>query len=265
MSIAQIQTPQASPRAKFEQIVGLTKLKIDYSRPAAKGRTIMGDLVPYGKIWRTGANADTTIEFSDDVIIAGVKLKTGKYSLFTRPGKSKWEIFFYKNFKNSGVPVEWDAKEVAASITVETNIIDRFVEHFTISIDNMTNNEAKIYLLWEKTEVVIPVEVPTDSKAIASIENTMKGKPSVGDYYQAAVYYRISGRDLKKAQSWMSKALKMDSTKYWMHFQYALILAELNQKKSAIKSSKISLKLSKEAGNQDYVRLVTKAIEKWSN
>ncbi len=262
--MAQIQTPQASPRAKLEQIVGLTKVKIDYSRPATRGRSIIGDLVPFGEMWRTGANADTTIEFSDDVKVGGGSLKSGTYSIYTRPNDSSWDVFFYSKYDNSGLPKEWDPSKIAAQLRVYSRSIDPAIEHFTISIDEMTSDSAILRLAWEKTEIKIPFEVPTDSKAIASIEKTMNGEPTSRDYYQAAVYYRESRRDLQKAKSWMAKAIKMDSGKYWMHFQYALILAELDEKEEAVKSSKTSLKLSEQAGNQDYIRLVTKAIAKWS-
>lgn len=264
LAVAQIQTPQPSPSTTLEQVVGLTEVKIEYSRPAMRGRTIMGDLVPYGSLWRTGANKNTTLSFSDPVTVGGQALAAGTYALFTRPGKSLWEVFFYTETENWGTPQEWQSKSVAAVIEVPTQSLAEPLESFTISINELTNTGANISLSWENTRVTLPLEVPTDEKTMASIKETMKGTPKAGDLYQAAVYYRESGRDLQTAKKWIGKAIEMDSGKYWMFRQQALILADLNEKEEAIKAAQSSLELAEKAGNQDYVRLNTKAIEEWS-
>ena len=264
LAVAQIQTPQPSPSNTMEQVVGLTEVKIEYSRPAMRGRTIMGDLVPYGSLWRTGANKNTTLSFSDPVTVGGQALAAGTYALFTRPGKSLWEVFFYTETENWGTPQEWQSKSVAAVIEVPTQSLAEPEESFTISINELTNTGANIHLSWENTRVTLPLEVPTDEKTMASIKETMKGTPKAGDLYQAAVYYRESGRDLQTAKKWIGKAIEMDPGKYWMFRQQALILADLNEKEAAIKAAQSSLELAEKAGNQDYVRLNTKAIEEWS-
>ena len=264
LAVAQIQTPQPSPSTTLEQVVGLTEVKIEYSRPAMRGRTIMGDLVPYGSLWRTGANKNTTLSFSDPVTVGGQALAAGTYALFTRPGKSLWEVFFYTETENWGTPQEWQSKSVAAVIEVPTQSLAEPEESFTISINELTNTGANIHLSWENTRVTLPLEVPTDEKTMASIKETMKGTPKAGDLYQAAVYYRESGRDLQTAKKWIGKAIEMDPEKYWMFRQQALILADLNEKEAAIKAAQSSLELAEKAGNQDYVRLNTKAIEEWS-
>ncbi|MDA8657524.1 DUF2911 domain-containing protein [Flavobacteriaceae bacterium] len=264
LAVAQIQTPQPSPSTTLEQVVGLTEVKIEYSRPAMRGRTIMGDLVPYGSLWRTGANKNTTLSFSDPVTVGGQALAAGTYALFTRPGKSLWEVFFYTETENWGTPQEWQSKSVAAVIEVPTQSLAEPEESFTISINELTNTGANIHLSWENTRVTLPLEVPTDEKTMASIKETMKGTPKAGDLYQAAVYYRESGRDLQTAKKWIGKAIEMDPGKYWMYRQQALILADLNKKEAAIKAAQSSLELAEKAGNQDYVRLNTKAIEEWT-
>ena len=264
LAVAQIETPQPSPSTTLEQVVGLTEVKIEYSRPAMRGRTIMGDLVPYGSLWRTGANKNTTLSFSDPVTVGGQALAAGTYALFTRPGKSLWEVFFYTETENWGTPQEWQSKSVAAVIEVPTQSLAEPQESFTISINELTNTGANISLSWENTRVTLPLEVPTDEKTMASIKETMKGTPKAGDLYQAAVYYRESGRDLQTAKKWIGKAIEMDPGKYWMYRQQALILADLNKKEAAIKAAQSSLELAEKAGNQDYVRLNTKAIEEWS-
>ena len=264
LAVAQIQTPQPSPSTTLEQVVGLTEVKIEYSRPAMRGRTIMGDLVPYGSLWRTGANKNTTLSFSDPVTVGGQALAAGTYALFTRPGKSLWEVFLYTETENWGTPQEWQSKSVAAVIEVPTQSLAEPVESFSISIGELTNIGANIHLSWENTRVTLPLEVPTDEKTMASIKETMKGTPKAGDLYQAAVYYRESGRDLQTAKKWIAKAIEMDPGKYWMFRQQALILADLNEKEEAIKAAQSSLELAEKAGNQDYVRLNTKSIEEWS-
>ena len=263
-SFGQIQTPQPSPFSKIEQVVGLTDVTINYSRPALRNRVIMGELVPYGEMWRAGANANTTIEFSDAVVLGGQKLEAGKYAIFIRPGVSMWEVFFYTKTDNGGLPGEWDPKAVAAVAEIPTTTLENPVESFTISIDDLDQNGAQLNFRWEKTQTSLKLEVPTDSKTMASIEKTMQGEPKAQDYYSAAIYYRETGRDLKKAKDWISKAIEMDSGKYWMYRQQALILHALNENEAAIAASQTSLKLAIEAGNKDYVRLNEKAIEEWS-
>ena len=263
--LAQIQTLQPSPSAKIEQVVGLTNVTIDYSRPAKRDRKIMGELVPMGEIWRAGANENSTLSFSDPVKVGGKNLDAGTYSLFIRPGKSMWEVFFYTETDNWGLPEKWNTESIA--VVVETEIIQlkNTIESFTISLDDLYNNGANINIKWENTKVSIPIEVPTHSKMMSSITKTIKKDPKSRDYYNAAIYYRQSNQDLNQAKKWIAKAIEMDPDKFWMYRQKSLILAQLNEKDIAIAAAKTSLKLAQEAGNMDYVRLNTKSIKEWSN
>ena len=263
--LAQIQTLQSSPSAKIEQVVGLTNVTIDYSRPAKRDRKIMGELVPMGEIWRAGANENSTLSFSDPVKVGGKNLDAGTYSLFIRPGKSMWEVFFYTETDNWGLPEKWNTESIA--VVVETEIIQlkNTIESFTISLDDLYNNGANINIMWENTKVSIPIEVPTHSKMMSSITKTIKKDPKSRDYYNAAIYYRQSNQDLNQAKKWIAKAIEMDPDKFWMYRQQSLILAQLNEKDIAIAAAKTSLKLAQEAGNMDYVRLNTKSIKEWSN
>ena len=263
-SLAQVQTPQASPIADFTQIVGLTEIKITYSRPSMRGRKIMGELIPYGAIWRTGANDNSLISFSDDVLVGNKTLKAGKYSIYTRPEKTSWKIYFYNKTDNSGLAKPWDESLIAASLTVKTKNVSEPRENFTISIESINNDGAFIRLGWEKTEINIPLTVPTDKKAMSTIEKTLSKNPAPSDYYKAAVYFRESGKDLNKAKKWIAYAIKKDPGKFWMYRQQALILIGLGEKKGAIEASKNSLKYAKKAGNQDYVRMNTKTIAELS-
>ena len=263
--LAQIQTLQPSPSAKIEQVVGLTNVTIDYSRPAKRDRKIMGELVPMGEIWRAGANENSTLSFSDPVKVGGKNLDAGTYSLFIRPGKSMWEVFFYTETDNWGLPEKWNTE--SSAVVVETEIIQlkNTIEAFTISLDDLYNNGANINIKWENTKVSIPIEVPTHSKMMSSITKTIKKDPKSRDYYNAAIYYRQSNQDLNQAKKWIAKAIEMDPDKFWMYRQQSLILAKLNEKDIAIAAAKTSLKLAQEAGNMDYVRLNTKSIKEWSN
>ena len=262
--LAQIQTLQPSPSAKIEQVIGLTNVTIDYSRPAKRDRKIMGELVPMGEIWRAGANENSTLSFSDPVKVGGKNLDAGTYSLFIRPGKSMWEVFFYTETDNWGLPEKWNTESIA--VVVETEIIQlkNTIESFTISLDDLYNNGANINIKWENTKVSIPIEVPTHSKMMSSITKTIKKDPKSRDYYNAAIYYRQSNQDLNQAKKWIAKAIEMDPDKFWMYRQQSLILAQLNEKDIAIAAAKTSLKLAQEAGNMDYVRLNTKSIKEWS-
>ena len=260
---AQIKTPQPSPSSKVEQTVGLTDVTIEYSRPGVKGRTVFGDLVPYNKIWRTGANSKTKITFSDDVTVDGNELKAGTYAIFSIPTATSWEVIFYTDYAGSGAPKELNESKVAAKVTAAVHEIPFNVESFTIDINNLKNDSATLEMIWAKTFVSVPFSVPTDKIANASIDKTMAG-PSANDYYGAAVYYLKSGKDLKKAKVWIDKAIEMrEKPAFWQIRQQSLIYAKLGDKKGAIKAAKKSLELATEAGNDDYVKMNKESIAEW--
>ena len=179
---AQIETPAPSPFSKTEQKVGLTDLSLEYSRPSVKGRSIFGDLVPYDKLWRTGANQYTKLTFSDDVMIAGKEVKAGTYSLFSKPGKTSWELFLYSDIEGGGVPKEWDESKIVAQTTADVYTLPENIETFTITFDDITANSAHLGIMWEKAYVAMKIEVPTDKIVSQSIEKAMSGSPEAGDY-----------------------------------------------------------------------------------
>jgi hypothetical protein len=261
---AQVKTPQPSPKSTITQIVGLTNVEIVYSRPSAKGRDVFNNLVPFGKLWRTGANENTTISFSEDVIIDGKSLPKGKYALYTTPRADNWEVFFYKTTDNWGNPETWDESKVALKTTVKSEHIDRNVESFTIGINNLDNNYAHLELSWEKTIVAIKFEVPTAKAAMASIDRTLAG-PSAGDYFSSASYYFQSNGDMTKALTYINKALDMSKDKpFWFNRLKSLIQAKLGDKNGAIETAKISLASAEAANNQDYVKMNKDSIAEWS-
>ncbi|MEM7485187.1 MAG: DUF2911 domain-containing protein [Bacteroidota bacterium] len=260
---AQITTPAPSPASKLMQKVGLTDVTVDYSRPSMRGRTIFGNLVPYDKLWRTGANAYTTISFSTDVTIAGQEVKAGTYSIFTKPTASNWEVFFYTDTQGGGTPRDWDDSKIVAKATVETFQMPVNVETFTITIDDLTNNGANLGIMWEKTYLAVPFGVPADDTVMKDIEATMAG-PSAGDYYTAAVYYLDEDKDITKAKEWMDKAMSMTKEpRFWQLRQQSLIYAKAGDKKAAIATAKKSLTAAEAAGNADYVKMNKDSLKEW--
>jgi len=263
-TFAQVKTPQASPKASVTQTVGLTEVAIDYSRPSAKGRTIFGDLVTFGKLWRTGANQNSIVTFSDDVVIDGKTLKKGKYAIFTTPKADSWDVFFYTDTQNWGNPENWDESKVALKTSVKPETLNRNVETFTIAINNLDNNFAYLEISWEKTIVAVKFEVPTNKTAMASIEKALNG-PSKEDYYAAGTYFFQSNGDMKKALEYVNKALDMSTEKpFWQLRQKSLIQAKLGDKKGAIETAKASLAAAEAAKNNDYVKMNKESIAEWS-
>ncbi len=260
---AQIETPAPSPFGKIEQKVGLTDVSVEYSRPGMRGRTIFGDLVPYGEIWRTGANANTKITFSDDVKINGKELKKGTYAIYTIPNKESWEVIFYSKSDNWGVPQEWDESKVAVKATAKTMEMPMKMETFTIVIDDLKNDSATLNFIWENTIAMLSLEVPTDQKASASIEKIMNG-PSANDYFAAASYYHESGKDLNKALEWVTRATEMAGDQaFWILRRKSLIEAEMGKKEQAIATAKKSLASAEKANNADYVKMNKESIQEW--
>ncbi len=258
----QISTPAPSPFSKIKQKVGLTDVTLEYSRPSMKGRTIYGGLVPFDKIWRTGANARTKITFSDDVVVSGQTLKAGSYAIFTKPGASSWEVYFYTDTSGGGTPQNWDDSKVAAKATAEVSTMEMDVETFTMTFDDLHNNGATLGMIWEKTYVGVPFEVPTQAKASASIESAMKG-PSANDYFSAAMYYFQEGMDMGKAKEWIDKAVAMNENAFWMSRQQSLIYAKMGDKKGAIAAAKKSLEAAKAAKNDDYIKMNMDSLKEW--
>ncbi|NNM23897.1 MAG: DUF2911 domain-containing protein [Flavobacteriaceae bacterium] len=260
---AQVQTPAPSPFQKIEQKVGLTDVTLEYSRPSVKGRTIFGGLVPYGKLWRTGANANTKITFGDDVVIGGKTLKAGSYAVYTMPGAENWEVIFYSDAGNWGTPQKWDESKVAAKVKAPVYPMPDPVQTFTMTFDDLKNDSATMGIIWEKAYVGVPIKFHTDKMVTSSIESVMNG-PSSNDYYSAAVYYLEAGKDINKAKMWIDKAIEMrEKPAFWFHRQQSLIYAKAGDKKGAVKAAQTSLKLAQEAGNDDYIALNTKSLKEW--
>jgi Protein of unknown function (DUF2911) len=263
IGFAQIDTPAPSPSQKIEQMVGLTNVTLEYSRPSMKGRKIFGDLVPYDKLWRTGANANTKITFGNDVNIGGSEVKAGTYAVFTKPGMQSWEVYFYADASNWGTPQNWDEAKVAAKVKAQAQPMPMNVESFTMSFDDVKSDTANLGMMWENVYVAVPIGFMTDKMVTASIEKVMGG-PTANDYFNAAVYYLTADKDINKAKTWIDKAIAMsDSPAFWYYRQQSLIYAKSGDKKGAINAAQKSLQLATEAGNDDYIALNKKSLAEW--
>jgi hypothetical protein len=262
---AQIATPAPSPSSKIEQKIGLTDVTLEYSRPGMRGRTVFGDLVPYGTLWRLGANANTKITFSTDVTIGDSTVKAGSYAIFATPNKTSWNVVFYDDTSNWGTPQKWDDSKVVAMINADVYPMPMNVETFTMTFDDLSSNSGTLGILWENVYVGVKIDVPTDNIVLTNINEVMNGAPTGNDYYAAAVYYSQEGKDIKQAKTWIDKAISMagDKVAFWQLRQQSLIYAKAGDTKGAIAVAKKSLAASEEAGNADYVKMNKDSLKAW--
>lgn len=260
---AQITTPKASPLAKIEQKVGLADITISYSRPGKKDRVVFGDVVPFGEIWRFGANENTKITSSESLIFGKDTLKAGTYAIFTKPTKDSWEVYFYTETTNWGTPEKWDDNKVALKLKTPVTNLNDVVENLTISLDNLQNSGATLQFSWDKTRINLPFALNTKDKVLASIKKTMDG-PTANDYHQAATYYFQEKLDLKQALIWSSKAVELHPEAYWMSRLKAQLQAANGDYKGAIETAKISIAAAEKDGDQNYVNMNKTSIEEWS-
>jgi hypothetical protein len=248
---AQIPTPAASPAAMASTQVGLTDIKITYSRPRSKGRKIFGTgsdfLVPFGQLWRTGANNGTVINFSDDVEVEGKKVAKGDYLLLSTPGATEWSIVLYKDVAMGGNTTGYKAENEAAKFTVKAEKLTERVDMLTFNITDLSddNTTAKIQLAWENTSVKFGVKVSFDEKVMKAIEANTKVSPN--NYIAAARYYYETGKDLKKALEWMDLGIAGNPEAFWNIHLKAQILKASGDKVNALATAQKSLELAKKA------------------
>ena len=263
---SQLKTPSASTSSEIEQVVGLTEIEVDYNRPSKRGRVIFGNLVPFGKIWRTGANSGTEISFSTDVSINGENINEGTYSIFSIPNEESWQIIFYSDTDLWSVPRNWEESKIIFQSNFKSKTNNKVVETFSISFEDITNNNVNLVFSWDDTNVIVPIDVPTKSLVEDQIKSIMGDDPKSSDYYSAAVYYLQENINLDIALKWMNKAIEMiENPRFFQLRQQSLILAANGQYKNAIKVAEKSLELSIQANNGDYVKMNNDSIEEWSN
>jgi hypothetical protein len=253
----QLNIPSPSPPQNVTQEFGLSSIELSYSRPGVKSRKVFGDLVPYGKVWRTGANQATTLTFGDSVIIGGTQIPPGKYGLLTIPGSDEWTIIITKQLDVTN-PSAYKADQDIVRVQVRRQEFPFPVETFSILFSNITPTSCDLAIIWDKTLVALPIKTDIDSRIMAQI-NTAMAKDSF-PYYTAALYYLDNKKDLYKALEWFNKAVEQNPKAYYIFYQKARCQAKLGKNQDAIATAQQSIQLAKEAKNEDYVALNEKLI-----
>ena len=247
-----LNTPQPSTTQTIKQNFGLSSIELSYSRPNAKGRNVIGGLVPFGNVWRTGANQATTLNFGDDVTIGNKKIAAGKYGLLSIPGKDSWVLIITKQVDVTS-PADYKQESDVVRVNVKPVMLNDKVETFTMQFTNVKASSCDLNLQWENTSVTLPISTDVDSKVMSQINDVMTkdNRP----YFNAAMYYMDNGKDLNQALTWFNKAVEQNPTAFYMQYQRANCLVKLGKKQEAIAASTKSLELSKAANNADYVKL----------
>lgn len=249
---AQVKMPAPSPVQTINQEFGVGSIELKYSRPAMKGRKIYGDLVPFNKIWRTGANAATQIRFTEPVEIKGIKVDTGNYALYSIPGQDSWEIILNKGTSNWGAAGYKESDDVAR-FKVPTMKMKTKLESFTMQFANVLPESCELHIMWEKTAIAIPFTVNFRDKVRAQIETALTGEKK--PYWQAAQFYNEYDKNLPKALENAGKAADANPKAYWVWLYKAKIQHEMGDKAGAMESSTKSLQLATDDKNDDYIKM----------
>lgn len=258
VSTAQLTIPPPSPSQTVTQQFATSKVEIDYSRPGVKGRKIFGELVPFDKVWRTGANSATTIYFGEEVKINDVMVAKGKYGILSIPGKKEWTIIITKDTTVTS-PAEYNQANDVVRIATKPVSIPKSIESFTIEVENVQPTSCEIQIKWEKTQVSFTVSADIDKKIMAQIDEAMKGEKK--PYYQAARYYYENDKDLNKALEWAKETVKANPSAFWVLHLQAKIELKLKKYDEAIATATSSKEKAQESSNSDYVKLNEKLIE----
>lgn len=255
---AQLKLPAASPAQTTKQGFALGDITLEYSRPAVKGRNIFGDLVPFDKVWRTGANATSKITFSTDVKLEGKLVKAGTYGLFTIPGKTNWQVMLSKDLALGANVGGYKTENEVVRVEVKPTTLANRVETFTINIADILPNSAVLEIMWDKTRVPVALTADIDQTIVQNIEASLASeKPA---YFEAASYYYDTNRDLKQALGWVTKATEQNPKAFWVMLLKARIELKLKEKDSAIASAQKTVALATEAKNADYVKMANDLI-----
>lgn len=255
---AQLKIPAASPAQTTKQSFALGDITLEYSRPAIKGRTVFGDLVPYDKVWRTGANSTSKITFSMDVKLEGKDVKAGTYGLLTIPGKNSWEVMLSKDLTLGANVGNYKLENEVVRVQVKPTKLANKVENFTINIADILSSSATLEIMWDKVRVPVAITADIDQTITKNIDASMASeKPA---YFEAASYYYETNRDLKQALGWATKATELNPKAFWIMLLKARIELKLKENASAIASAEKTVALATEAKNADYVKMATDLI-----
>jgi hypothetical protein len=251
LKAADLQFPAASPLCTLKQRIGITDVDITYSRPGVKGRQIFGGLVPYGKLWRAGANQATRITFATAVKLNGTDIAAGAYALLAIPGENEWTIILNKDSEQSGTG-KYDEKLDAARIKVKPSTIGHVIENYTIEFDELADESATLNLLWDRTKVSIKLEISYVKELIPQVEAVMSSDQEQKPYFQAALLYLNHGGDLLKADQWVDAAIK-ERPIYPFYFIKGNIQAKLGDKEAALATAKKTVELASNANDTGFV------------
>lgn len=259
ISTAQVRMPQPSTTQTIKQEFGMGSVELTYSRPNSKGRKIFGDLVPYNKLWRTGANAATKIKFTDAVELGGKKIDTGTYVLYTIPGVDSWEIILNKGLTNWGIDGYKESDDVIR-FRAEPMKMKTKLETFTMQFANIKPESCELHLMWDKTAVSIPVTTNIKDRLRTQIEAALQSdkKP----YWQAAQFYNEYDNNQNKALENCNKAIESNEKAFWIWLYKARLQKEMGDNAGAKISAQKSLELAKEAKNDDYVKMNEALLKK---
>lgn len=261
---SQVETPQLSPVCEFKQTVGLTEITFSYSRPSKRDRIVFGNVVPYDKMWRFGANKNSTITISEEIYFGQDTLPKGTYAMFVMPGKESWELNFYNDFSNWGTPEKWDDTKVVLKLKTPVIVLDTPIETMEISIENIGTASATLGISWDQVQVVYPFNLKTQKQVVENIEKVMAG-PSASDYYRSAKYYLNEGLNPEQALDWINKAVALrGESAYWMTRVQAELFAKNGNYSQAIQAAKLSITAATKAGNENYVKMNEDSIKQWS-
>ena len=253
--------PAASPSCTLKQHVGLTDIEIDYSRPSVRGRDIFGGLVPYGQVWRTGANQATKVIFSTPVKLNGTDIPAGTYALMTIPGKDEWTVIINKGSEQWGA-YKYDEKADVARIKVTPiHITDHIVDTLTIEFNDIKDDSSELHIVWDKTVVPVKLQVDFVDKLTQQINTVMASDEKKKPYFQSALFFYNHGLDLKKAKEWVDAALA-ERDAHFIAFLKAEILAKLGEKDAAITAAKHAKELAEKADDSSYVKQSSDLITK---
>lgn len=253
-----LKVPAPSPLQTIKQEFALSSITVEYSRPSTKGRVIFGDLVPYGKVWRTGANASTKITFGEDIKLEGNAVKAGTYALYTIPNKDSWEIIIYSDLNLGGNVADYKKENDVAHFTVKPKTLGEKIETFSIEFANITSTTVVIALTWENTRIELNVVADIDATIMKNIDNLVvkDNRP----YFQAARYYYETDKDLVKAKEWVDMAIASNPKAYWVYMLKANIQSKMKDKKGAIATAEMVVSLATAEKDDNYVAQAQKLI-----
>lgn len=252
-----IKTPPPSSTQTIKQEFGIGSIELSYSRPNVKSRKVFGDLVPFGQVWRTGANGATTLTFSEEVMVGGTKVPPGKYGLLSIPDKAEWTFILTKQ-TNVTSPGAYKQESDLVRVKAKPMTTTSPQETLTMQFANVKPASTELQIMWDNQVVSLPINTDVDTKIMAQIDDAFNkdNRP----YFQSAMYYLDNGKDMNKALAWFDKAVEMQPNAYWIHHQRANALVKLGRKDEAKKTAQKSMDLAKQQNNMDYVRLNEKLI-----